>query len=459
MTAQNTERLLQLSTRPIGRLLWEYSLPAVVGMLVMALYNVVDRIFIGQWVGPDAIAGLAITFPVMNLTTAIGVLIGVGSSAKVSIMLGAGKNHEANMILGNALVLTFINATVYITIFAVYIDQLLDLFGASSATLPYARSYMLTLLPGCLLTNLAYGLNNIMRASGYPQRAMFTMLIGAIVNTVLDPIFIYVFDWGIEGAAWATNIAMAVSTLFVCSHFIRRDVTVRFCRGIYRLKWKLITGIIAIGAAPAIVNAASCIVNALVNNSLVGYGNDRDIAAAGIMVTYTSLLVTIILGVCQGMQPIIGYNYGAGIYHRLRRTYWLAVGVASVITTVGSVAGLCFAREIGMAFTSDNALLDATERALHHCLWAFAFVGFQIISNTLFQSIGQATKSIIVGLLRQVVFLIPLLIILPRYLQVNGVWISFPLSDLVATIVTAVLVAIQFRQLFNNVDNTVDKLR
>lgn len=459
MSSQDTDRLEQLSTRPVGRLLWEYSLPAVVGMMVMALYNVVDRIFIGQWVGPDAIAGLAITFPLMNLTTAIGVLIGVGSSAKVSIMLGAGKKREANIILGNAFVLTFINASVYITLFAIYIDPLLDLFGASSVTLPYARSYMLTLLPGCLMTNLAYGLNNIMRASGYPKRAMMTMLIGAIVNVVLDPVFIYVLDWGIEGAAWSTNIAMAVSTLFVCSHFIRRDATVRFCKGIYSLRWKLIIGIMAIGAAPAIVNTASCIVNALVNNSLAGYGNDRDIAAAGIMVTYTSLLVTVILGICQGMQPIIGYNYGAGIFDRLRRTYWLAVAVASVITTVGAVSGLCFAREIGMAFTSDNALLDATERALHHCLWAFAFVGFQVISTCLFQSIGQATKSIIVGLLRQVVFLIPLLIILPHYMQVDGVWISFPISDMVATIVTTILVAVQFRQLFNNVDNTVNKLR
>lgn len=446
MDNKNTERLNRLSDRPVGRLLWEYSLPAVVGMLVMALYNVVDRIFIGQWVGPDAIAGLAITFPVMNLTTAIGVLIGVGSSAKVSIVLGAGNRSEANLILGNALVLTFINAAIYIILFAIYLDPLLHLFGASDATLPYARGYMLTLLPGCLLTNLAYGLNNIMRASGYPQRAMATMLIGAAVNVILDPLFIYVLDWGIEGAALATDIAMAVSAIFVCAHFMRRDVTVRFCSGCYRLDWKLIGGIIAIGAAPAIVNAASCIVNALVNNSLAGHGSDRDIAAAGIMVTYTSLLVTIVLGICQGMQPIVGYNFGAGLHHRLRRTYGLAVAAASAITAGGAIIGIFFAREIGMAFSNDAPLLDATERALHLCLWAFPFVGFQIISTSLFQSIGQATKSIIVGLLRQVVFLIPLLIFLPRYFDVDGVWLSFPISDLVATVVTAILIIIQFRQ-------------
>lgn len=444
------DRLDQLATRPVGRLLWEYSLPAVVGMLVMALYNVVDRIFIGQWVGPDAIAGLTVTFPIMNLTTAIGVLIGVGASAKVSIMLGAGKPDIANVILGNSLVLTFINAAIYIALFAVYIDPLLRLFGASDVTLPYARDYMLVLLPGCLMTNLAYGLNNIMRASGYPQRAMATMLIGAAVNVALDPLFIYVFEWGIEGAAWATDIAMAVSALFVGVHFMRGDATVRFTAGVWRLQWRLIAGIIAIGAAPAIVNAASCIINALVNNSLLHYGSDRDIGAAGIMVTFTSLLVTIVLGLCQGMQPIIGYNYGAGLHHRLRRTYLLAVVAASVVTAGGAIFGLAFPREVGMAFTTDNVLLDATERALRLCLLAFPVVGYQIISTALFQSVGQAAKSILVGLLRQVVFLIPLLISLPREIGIDGVWLSFPISDLIATVVTTILVISQFRHMPKN---------
>ena len=445
------DRLNRLATQPVGRLLWEYSLPAVVGMLVMALYNVVDRVFIGQWVGPDAIAGLAVTFPIMNLTTAVGVLVGVGASAKTSIMLGAGRADQANIILGNTVVLTFVNAAIYIALFAVYIDPLLMLFGASEATMPYARDYMLVLLPGCLMTNLAYGLNNLMRASGYPQRAMVTMLLGAVVNVALDPLFIYVFDWGIRGAALATDIAMFVSAVFVGVHFMRRDVTVRFTGGIWRLHWSLIGGIVAIGAAPAIVNAASCIINALVNNSLLRYGGDRDIAAAGIMVTFTSLLVTIVLGICQGMQPVVGYNYGAGLLHRLRRTYMLAVAAATVVTACGALFGLTFPREVGMAFGSDTALLDATERALRLCLVAFPVVGYQIISTALFQSIGQATKSIIVGLLRQVVFLIPLLIFLPRDMGIDGVWVSFPISDLVATVVTTVLVVVQFRQISKSV--------
>ncbi len=443
----NEDKLNELATRPVGRLLWEYSLPAVVGMLVMALYNVVDRIFIGQWVGPDAIAGLAITFPLMNLATAIGVLIGVGSSARVSIVLGAGRSDQAEELLGNAFVLTIINGIIYIGLFVLYLDPLLRLFGASDVTLPYARSYMLVLMPGCLLTNLAYGLNNVMRASGYPKRAMMTMLIGAVVNVVLDPIFIYVFDWGIAGGALATDIAMAVSAAFVMAHFCRKNVTVRFRRGIYRLHWHTVLGIISIGAAPAVVNAASCIVNAIANNALLGYGSDRDIGAAVIMVTYTSLLVTIVLGLCQGMQPVVGYNYGAGQLHRLRRAYLLAVASASVVTGIGGIYGLLWPAEIGRVFTTDADLIASTDRALGICLAVFPFVGFQIISTSFFQSIGNATESIIVGLLRQVIFLIPLLIFLPREFGLNGVWMSFPMSDAVATIVTFFLILRQFRKL------------
>ncbi|MDE6207960.1 MAG: MATE family efflux transporter [Muribaculaceae bacterium] len=443
----NNQRLQEFTGTSVGRLLWKYSLPSVVGMLVMALYNVVDRVFIGQFVGPDAIAGLAITFPLMNLATAVGVLVGVGASARMSITLGAGRPREAEDILGNTLVLTFINAFVYIAAFYVWLDPLLRAFGASDATLPYARDYILTLLPGLLLTNLAFGLNNLMRASGYPGRAMMTMLLGAVTNVVLDAVLIYWLDLGIRGAAVATDIAMAVSALFVIAHFMRPSVSVRFRRGIYRLKFGLILSIIGIGAAPAIVNAASCVVQALVNNSLAAYGTDRDIAAAGIMVTYTSLLVTIVIGMSQGMQPIVGYNYGAGKYHRLRRTYWLAVTVATVITTVGAIAGLAFPREIGRAFTDDAQLLDATERALSQCLVVFPVVGYQVITSCLFQSLGKVWQSILLGMLRQVLFLIPLLLLLPKSLGLDGVWLSFPSSDLLATVVATVMVILLLRRM------------
>lgn len=441
------DRLEELAHRPVGRLLWQYSVPAVVGMLVMALYNVVDRIFIGQWVGPDAIAGLAVTFPIMNLATAIGVLVGVGSSSKVSIVLGGGDKPQAEMLLGNAMTLTLVNAGVYILVFSIFIDPMLRAFGASDATLPYGREYMLTLMPGLLLTNIAFGFNNIMRASGYPRRAMATMLLGAIVNVVLDPIFIRVFDMGILGAAISTDIAMAASAWFVMAHFTRRDVALRFRRGTYALRRDIVWGIVSIGAAPALVNAASCAINAIVNRTLGEWGGDRAIGAAGIMITFTSLIVTVVLGICQGMQPIIGYNYGAGQQHRLKRTYWLATGTSTLITLAGAVFGLFFPSAVARAFTTDADLIAASDQALSLCLLCFPLVGFQIVSTAFFQSIGKAGKSIFLSLSRQVIFLIPLLLWLPGRYGLAGVWSSFPLSDLCATIATALLMLWQFRHL------------
>ena len=441
------DRLEELADRPVGRLLWQYSVPAVVGMLVMALYNVVDRIFIGQWVGPDAIAGLAVTFPIMNLATAIGVLVGVGASSRVSIVLGGGDRRQAEMLLGNAMTLTLVNAGIYILVFSIFIDEMLGAFGASEATLPYGREYMLTLMPGLLLTNIAFGFNNIMRASGYPKRAMATMLLGAVVNVMLDPIFIRVFDMGIVGAAIATDVAMAASAWFVLAHFARRDVSLRFHRGTYGRRWSIIWGIVSIGAAPALVNAASCAINAIVNRSLGEWGGDRAIGAAGIMITFTSLLVTVVLGICQGMQPIIGYNYGAGQMHRLKRAYWLAVGVSSLITLAGAVFGLFFPSAVARAFTSDPDLIAASDQALSLCLLCFPFVGFQVISTAFFQSIGKAGKSIFLSLSRQVIFLIPLLLWLPGCFGLAGVWGSFPISDFAATVATAGMIAWQFGHL------------
>lgn len=436
-----------LATGAVGRLLWQYSLPTVVGLLVMSLYNVVDRIFIGRGVGAEAISGLAITFPVMNLTTALGVLVGAGATARISIYLGRKDFDRASLILGNALVLLLINAVIYISLFAIFIDPILRAFGASDVTLPYARDFILWMLPGLLMTNLAFGFNNIMRASGYPRRAMATMILGAFINLILAPLFIFTFGLGIKGAAIASDIAMTCSMIFVMAHFVRRDVTLRFTRGTYRLKWDIVIGIISIGAAPALVNAASCFINVIINKSLLNYGGDTAIGAAGIFVTYTSLIVTVILGICQGMQAIVGYNYGAELYDRLRRTFWLATTVTTAICAAGSIFGLCFPSLIAKAFTSDAYLVEVTTDCLSHALLAFSVVGFQIVSTTFFQSIGSVTKSIFLSLARQVIFLIPLLLILPGKLGLTGVWLSFPGSDILATVVTAILVFAEFRRI------------
>lgn len=443
MTPQ--EKLTQLANRPVGRLMWEYSLPAVVGMLVMALYNIVDRIFIGQYEGVQALAGLTITFPLMNLATAVGVLVGVGASSRVSIALGANNPGEANLLLGNAATLTILNAGAYILCFGIFMDPLLMAFGADSTTIRYARSYMMPVLPGLLLTNFAFSLNNVMRASGYPGRAMATMIIGALVNVGLDPFFISM--WGITGAALATDIAMAASAVFVGWHFCGKQPVVRFIARNFLLKWRAFLAIISIGAAPAVVNAAASGINAIMNKTLAAYGTHYDLAAAGIFVTFTSLAVTIVLGICQGMQPVVGYNFGAHLYHRLRRAYWLAVGVATLLTTAATVVGMCIPGQVGHLFTDDPALAPYVASALRGAMWAFPVVGFQIISTTFFQSLGRAVESIVVSFLRQVIFLVPLLLILPEYMGLAGVWTSFPLSDIAATVITTILIVIALRGL------------
>ena len=437
----------ELAHKPVGRLLWQYSLPSVVGMVVVSMYNVIDRVIIGQQVGAAAIAGLAITFPVMNLATAFGTLIGVGSSARISILLGQKRHEEASNVLGNALILTLILGTLYIAFFAAFLDEILVAFGASEATLPYAHDFMATLLPGLLLMNLTWSFNNIQRASGYPRRAMAAMLISTAVNLVLAIVFVIGFDMGIRGAALATDCAMFTAMVFVMWHFVQRDSVVRFRRGIYRLHWPVIISIISIGAAPALVNAVGCLINILLNNELKTFGGDMAIGAAGLFTTYTQLIVMVVIGICQGMQPIVGYNYGAGKFHRMKRAYRLAVAAASVLCCLGAAIGIAMPRMVARIFNPDPELIAATERCLQLALLAFFAVGYQIVSTNFFQSIGKAGKSILLSLSRQAIFLIPLLLWLPSQLGLNGIWLSFPISDILATLVTYVLMRVQFRQL------------
>ncbi len=448
MNALNVQgNLKDLATLSPGRLLWTYSLPAVVGMLVMSLYNVIDRIFIGQGVGTEAIAGLAITFPVMNVSAALGVLIGAGASARASIMLGARDHRGAELVLGNAFTLIVINAAVYLTVFAIFIDDILEAFGASQASLPYARDFMQWILPGMFVMNITFSFNNLMRASGYPVRAMITMFIGAGCNVVLAPIFIFALDMGIKGAAIATDLSMTFSMIFVMAHFFRRDSTLRFRRHTFMPKWNIVVGIVGIGAAPSIVNLAGSAINVIINKTLLLHGGDHAVAAAGISTTFTSLLVMVVVGICQGMQPIVGYNYGAGRLDRLKRTFWIATGAGTVVCTLGCITGMCMPRLITRAFTVDQSLIDVTANAFTHMLWAFWMVGLQVVSTTFFQSIGKVGKSIFLSLTRQVIFLIPLLLWLPGMWQLDGVWMAFPISDVCATVVTTSMVLWQLYRL------------
>lgn len=441
------ERLNELGTAPEGKLLWKYSIPAVVGIVVMSIYNIIDRIFIGQGVGPDAIAGLAITFPVMNVSTAFGVLIGVGAAARSSIVLGQGRRDKAEVILGNSFVMTLLLATFYIAMLGIFIDPILRLFGASDASLPYARDFMLYLLPGMLVINVCYSFNNVMRATGYPTKAMVTMFIGAGLNVILAPIFIFGLGWGIKGAAIATDISMGVSAIFVVAHFLNRKSMIHFKRGTFGLRKDVLLPIVAIGSAPCIVNTAGCLVNAVINNTVYKYGGDAGVAAIGIFTTVIQLMVTFVIGVCQGMQPIVGFNYGAKKYDRLKRTFWLAALVSTIVCTVGVSACQVCPRIISRMFTVDAELLDVSENALRMSTWMFWMAGFQIVITNFFQAIGAAAKSVLMSLTRQVFFLLPMLFIFPRWWDLNGVWVSFPLSDFAATVVSAVLIAIEFRHI------------
>ncbi len=442
----NSDRLQELSTMPVGRLLVKYSVPAIVGIMVMSIYNVIDRIFIGQGVGTDAFNGLAITFPVMNISTAFGVLVGAGAGARTSIALGMGNQRLADLTLGNSFVLTLVFGTFYIAMLGIFIDLILRLFGASDATLPYARDFMVYLLPGLMFNNIMYSYNNVMRASGYPTRAMIAMFVGAGLNVILAPIFIFVLKWGIKGAAIATDIAMFVSMWFVLAHFIDRRSKVHFTRGTYRLEKKVVLPVLAIGAAPCVVNTAGCVINAMVNNILNDYG-DMNVGAMSVFVTFTQLIVTFVLGVCMGMQPIVGYNYGAERFDRLRRTFWLAVATSTVACVIGSIASEFCPELIARMFSPDEEFIRTSSHALRMASWMFWAVGFQIVATNFFQSVGAAGKSVFMSLSRQVLFMIPLLLVLPPLFDLDGVWVVFPISDAVAFAVAVVLIILQFRKI------------
>ena len=301
----SVEKLKELESTPVGRLLWKYSVPAVVGTLVMSTYNIIDRVFIGQGVGAEAIAGLAVTFPVMNISAALGTLIGVGAASRISIALGE-KNHRlAEQILGNSLVLTVIIGILYISAIGLFLKDILLAFGANELTLPYAYDYMSVLLPGLLIINICYSFNNMMRTSGYPQKAMITMILGAVLNVTLDPIFIFYLDLGIKGASIATVISMTISAAFVMTHFINPNSILHFKRGTFAIDKAIFISIIGIGAAPFLVNVSGSAINAIVNQTLLRHGGYFAVGAVGIFSTYVQLIIMIIIGICQGVQPII----------------------------------------------------------------------------------------------------------------------------------------------------------
>ncbi|MBE6238437.1 MAG: MATE family efflux transporter [Bacteroidales bacterium] len=436
----------ELGTEKIGKLLKQYALPAIIAQTAASLYNMVDSIFIGQGVGPLAISGLAVTFPLMNLSTAFGTLVGAGAATMLSVLLGQKNYKAANKVLGNVVTLNTIIGIVFMAIALIFIDPILYFFGASENTLPYAKEYITIILIGNVITHLYFGLNAAMRSSGNPKKAMGLTLFTVIFNTILDPIFIFWLDLGIAGAAWATVISQTIAMLVVIAHFNNKERPFHFEKGIFRLDMRVAKDSLAIGMGPFLMNAAACLVTLFINQQLRKYSGDLGIGAYGICNRFIFMFMMICMGLNQGMQPIAGYNYGARQYSRVREVFWKTARLAMIVTTACFIFGMFLPKAAVGIFTRDPELLELSAKAMRIMTVIFPIVGFQMIATNFFQSLGMVNKSVILSLSRQILFLLPLLYLLPLQMGADGVWISFPISDLVATLLTVFMLGRLFKK-------------
>ena len=448
---------MDLGKSSITKLLWYYSIPSLIGTLANALYNIIDRIYIGQGVGAIAISGLALTFPIMNLLGAFGMLVGHGAAARVSLLLGNNNTREANAILPNTFILSLFFYLIVSSLCYIFLDPILYAFGGSAQTTPYAKEYLSIIIPGHIFTSLCYAYTNITRASGHPMRAMNTLLLGAILNVLLDPIFIFTFNLGIKGAAYATVISMFISCAWIMHFYFRKDNTLSFRTQNTNnssfliphssLSLKLMSSILSIGLSSFLLHTATSLVNVLMNHTLQNYGGDLAIGAFGIITSFTSLIVMSIVGMAQGMQPIVGYNYGAGIYSRVKTTLKYCISIATAITTLGCIASLIFPNYIARLFTSDTHLINITASGLSIYASTFFVVGFHIITTNYFQSIGRAGISIFLSLSRQILLLIPFILLFPPIWQLKGAWLAQSASNIIAAIIAVVILTIHVRKL------------
>lgn len=445
----NLQATLELGTKPIGRLLWQYALPAIVAMLASSLYNMVDSIFIGQGVGPIAISGLAITFPFMNLTGAFGAAIGVGSSTYLSVELGQKDYRTAERILGNTLMLNVYVGVALSVVCLLMLDPILRFFGASDATLPYARQYMVIILAGNVVTHTYLGLNAVLRAASKPRQAMNATIFTVVLNTILDPIFIYPWGLGlgISGAAYATILAQILALCYQARLLGDKRQLIHFSRGTYKLQSQIIKNIIAIGVSPFAMNVCSCIIVIFINNQLVSYGGDLAVGAYGISNKILFVFTMFVLGLNQGMQPIAGYNFGAQRFDRLMRVVKLTMLSATAVVTVGWCFAMFLPQLCVRLFTTDATLIGIAANALRISGCMFPIVGYQMVTTNFFQCIGKVKVSIFLSLSRQLIFLLPMLWLLPHFFQLNGVWFSMPTSDLLASVVTA-WVMVRYMRMF-----------
>ena len=440
-----TDRTKDFENKPISALLWQYALPAVITQIIASIYNICDRVFLGQYVGALAIAGLTVTMPIMNIIHAFGSLVGAGSGARMSIVLGKRDIRWAESILGNSMILTIFFGILFVSGYYFFSDAILSLFGASAETIAYAKEYMDIVVPGMFLTTVTFNLCNLIRSSGYAQKSMWIMLSGSIINIALDTLFICVLDMGIAGAAWATTISMAISSLLSLSHFASKKSFIRFRRHAWQPKFRIFRNILAIGVSPFSMNVAGSGVVAMLNNQLLTYGGDNAVAASGVANSFAPLIIMLVLGICQGMQPIAGYNYGARRFDRLRDVYKLAMKVNVTIGCIGTLLVLTVPRYLAMAFTNEPELLNLCVPAMRLMLVMSPLIGFTITNSQFFQSIDKPWIAIVTSLSRQVLFLLPLIYLVPMVftgLGLNGlygVFASCTISDFLGAVLAGYL--------------------
>lgn len=427
------DRTKALGSEPVGKLLMQYALPAVVAMTASSLYNIVDRIFIGHIgsssEGALALSGLAVTFPIMNLSAAFGAMVGVGGSTYMSVKLGQKDNKTAERVLGNVVTLNII-VGVLLAIFGIlYIDKLLIFFGASEKTVVYAHEYMYVILLGNVVTHLYLGLNACLRSTGHPNIAMISTIATVVVNSILDPLFIFTFDMGIRGAAIATILAQVVALIYVWKVLSNPQDLIHLHKGIYGLRKKIVKNILKIGMSPFSMQLCACLVVIIINQSLLHHGGEMAIASYGIINGITFLFIMVVMGICQGMQPIAGYNYGAQQYDRVIQVLKHSILLATLVMCISFVLNEFFPRLTIQLFTDNSTLTELSEDGMRLIVLMAPLVGFQIVVGHFFQSIGMSKQSIILSLSRQLLLLIPFLLIFPGIWGTNGVWASITVSD------------------------------
>ena len=442
----NKNATLELGTKPVGKLLAQYALPAIIAMTAASLYNIIDRVFIGQVVGPMAISGLAITFPFMILAAAFGAAVGVGAATTISVKLGQKDYESTENTLGNTITLNLIIGLAFGGICLLFLDPILRFFGASDTTLPYARDFMQIILAGNVFSHMYFGMNAVLRAASKPRMAMFATIFTVAMNILLDAVFILWWHWGIKGAAFATVISQVLALCWQMKLFSNKNELLHLKRGIYKLKANLVRNIISIGISPFLMNACACVIVIFINNQLVKFGGDIAVGAYGIANSIAMIFIMFVIGLNQGMQPIAGYNYGAQQYGRMMRVVKLSIITAICIMLTGWTLAMFAPYYCARMFTKDPELIKGSIKAIQIIMMMYPFIGCQMVITNFFQCIGKVKISIFLSLSRQLLFLLPLLVLLPNFYGINGVWASMPTSDLISVIVAISIMTVYLRR-------------